>query len=156
MATGDLNKSLLLDIMVRLGQLRERRDYRATQTNALMHLVSPEFGPGQARLAHLNRHVNFLHDIGLLTVKPAGVFYRSVQLTAKGQIFVQPELASFENQEMWPEVLKVLEKNIQVLTYPQDEKDGMLYRLREAIAKQAPDMIAKVIAEVGVKIAAGR
>ncbi len=39
-----------------------------------------------------------------------------------------------------------------MLTYPQEQKDGMLYRLREAIAKQAPDVIAKVIAEVGAKI----
>jgi hypothetical protein len=68
---------------------------------------------------------------------------------------VQPELAEFGRQPMLPQVVKSLEDQIQVLTYPQEQKDGMLYALREAIAKQAPDGIAKAIAEVGAKILTG-
>jgi hypothetical protein len=37
---------------------------------------------------------------------------------------------------MLPQVVKSLEEQIQVLTYAQEQKDGMLYRLREAIAKR--------------------
>ena len=37
----------------------------------------------------------------------------------------------------------------------QEEKSGMLFRLREAIARQAPDVIAKVVSEVGFRIMGG-
>lgn len=67
-------------------------------------------------------------------------------------MFVQPELAEFGREPMLPQVMKSLEHNIQVLTYPKAEKESMFYRLREAMASQAPDVIAKVIAEVGVAI----
>ena len=56
---------------------------------------------------------------------------------------------------MLPQVVKSLENRIQVLTYPQEEKEGMLYNLREALTKQGPDLNAKVIAEIGYKIVTG-
>ena len=54
------------------------------------------------------------------------------------------------SRPLLPQVMKSLERDIQVLTYPEAEKEGMLYRLREAMASQAPDVIAKVIAEISV------
>jgi hypothetical protein len=50
---------------------------------------------------------------------------------------------------MLPQVVKSLEDKIQVLSYPEAEKNGMLYRLRDALAGEVPDIIAKVIVEVG-------
>jgi hypothetical protein len=70
-------------------------------------------------------------------------------------MFIQPELANFSNQELWPEVMKALEDSVQVLSYPDEEKQNMLFRLRDALAKQVPDVIAKVIVEIGSKIASG-
>lgn len=48
-----------------------------------------------------------------------------------------------------------LESRIAILTYPELEKEGMLHRLREALAENAPDLLVKVLVEVGAKIAAG-
>ena len=73
----------------------------------------------------------------------------------KGQKFVQPELAEFGQKAMLPQVLESIEKSVQVLTYPEEEKSGMLFRLREAVAKQAPDLIAKALAEIGYKLVKG-
>ena len=149
MTKGDLDTSLLLKIMKHLGESRNER--RTVGTEILMReFVPQDFGEGGVRLGYLNRHVDFLRDIGLLTARNKGV-YRVLELTAKGQMFVQPDLLGFEDQKMWPEVLTALEKEIQVLTYPQEEKDGMIYRLREAVASKVPDLIVKVIAEVFVK-----
>ncbi len=39
-----------------------------------------------------------------------------------------------------------------LFTYPQEQKDGMLYRLREAAATHAPDLFVKIIAELGAKL----
>ncbi len=120
-----------------------------------MDLVPQEAGTGLPALNYLHRHVEFLRDIGFLKTSPAGV-YMGIRMTPKGQMFVQPELAEFGQQPMLPQVVKSLENQIQILSYPQQEKDGMLYRLREAIAKQGPDLIAKVMAEIAVKIATGQ
>jgi hypothetical protein len=68
---------------------------------------------------------------------------------------VQPELADVGREPLLPQVVHSLEQSIDVLTYPEEEKRGMLFRLRDAISKQAPDVIAKVIAEVGFKIMCG-
>lgn len=104
-------------------------------------------------MAHLDRHVNFLEEERHLKTEPSGV-WRSVRLTSKGQKFVQPELAEFGQQPMLPDVVKSLEK--QILTYPEEDNAGMLYRLREAVAKNAPDLFAKVIVEIISKAATGK
>ena len=67
-------------------------------------------------------------------------------------MFLQPELAEFGQRPMLPQVVESIERRIAVLTYPEEEKNGMLYRLREAIAKGAPELIAEVIVEVSSKI----
>jgi hypothetical protein len=150
---ANLDTSLLLKVMSALGEFHGNPTY-PLETGALMHLVPTEIGSGSGRLDHLDRHVDFLRDVGLLKARPAGI-YRALELTAKGQMFLQPELAEFGQRAMLPQVVKSLEDKIQVLTYPQEEKDRMLYRLREAIARQTPEVIAKVIAEIGAKILAG-
>jgi hypothetical protein len=53
---------------------------------------------------------------------------------------------------MFPEVVKSIEEKIQILTYPQEEKDGMVYSLREAVAKQAPGFIADVLVKIMAKM----
>ena len=150
-----LDVALLFKIMTRLGELRGKRSpqWPAT-TGELMDLVS-DIQNGQVALDYLNRHVDFLQELKYLRVTAQAILHRGLELTAKGQMFLQPELAEFGTQPMLPQVVKSLEGQIQVLTYPQEQKDGMLYRLREAVAKQAPDLIAKVIPEIGAKILTG-
>lgn len=155
MAQGDLDIGLLWKIMTRLGQFRgQGNPLFLPHTGEFMDLVISEERNGLVALNHLNRHVDFLKEEGLLTTSPAGI-YQALRLTVKGQKFVQPELAAFGSQPMLPQVVKSMEDRIEVLTYPQEEKDGMLYRLREAVSKQAPEVIAKVMVEIGAKIFTG-
>lgn len=79
-----------------------------------------------------------------------------MKLTAKGEAYLQPELAEFGEIAILPAVVKGLERKIAVLTYPEPEKEGMLHRLRDALAENAPDLLVKVLVEVGAKIAEGR
>lgn len=158
MAPQNLDVSLLMKIMIGLGEFRGKRSpQNPPTTGELMKLVSDVTAAenGQVALNYLNRHVDFLVELKYLRIKHPGIIHRGLELTAKGQMFLQPELAEFGQQPMLPQVVRSLESEIQVLTYPQEQKDGMLYRLREAVAKQAPDVIAKVIVEVGAKIVGG-
>lgn len=157
MAQGDLETGLLLRIMGRLGELRDQHPNSMT-TPDFLDLVRErvDLHGEQKALWFVDRHLVFLHDrgyIGIGTKALAG--HRAVWLTAEGQMFVQPELAEFGQQPMLPQVVKSLEDKIQVLTYPQDEKNGMLYRLREAVAKHAPEVIANVIVDLSNKILTG-
>lgn len=155
MAQGDLDIGLLLKIMTRLGQSRgQHNPLFLPHTGEFMDLAFSEERTGLTAPNHLDRHVDFLKEEGFLTTSSAGT-YRALRLTVRGQKFVQPELAAFGSQPMLPQVVKSLEERIEVLTYPQEEKDGMLYNLREAISKQAPEIIAKVMVEIGAKIFAG-
>jgi hypothetical protein len=155
MAQGDLDIGLLLKIMTRLGQTRgQHNPLFLPHTGEFMDSVVSEERTGLPALNHLDRHIDFLREEGLLTTSPAGI-HRALRLTAKGQKFVQPELAAFGSQPMLPQVVKSLEERIDVLTYPQKEKDRMLYSLREAISKQVPEIIAKVMVEIGAKILSG-
>ncbi len=157
---GDLDMSFLLQIMAVMAE--ERQFYPeavATGTLALALLpAETEGGMTTAAIRHVERHVAFLIDAGYVKqVLPAtAIRHASFSLTLKGQTFVQPELLEFGGQPMLPLVIKSLEDKIQVLTYPEEEKSGMLYRLREALAEKAPDVIAKVIAEISAKIVIGR
>ena len=68
-------------------------------------------------------------------------------------MFLQPELAAFGNQSLLPDVIKALEERIQALTYPEEEKEGLLYRMREAVARQRGDFIVKIIMEIASRYA---
>jgi hypothetical protein len=154
MAKGDLDSGLLYRIMERLGELRERQSsvWAPVSTGDCMDLTRNDFASGAAALDHLLRHVDFLRDIGLLKTPGHAGIHTTLRLTAKGEMFLQPELAEFGQRPMLPQVVKSIEDQIQILSYPQEEKDGMLYRLRDAVSKQAPDLIAKVLAEISLKL----
>jgi hypothetical protein len=68
-------------------------------------------------------------------------------------MFLQPELAEFGNESLLPDIIKAVEERIQTLTYPQEEKEGLLYRLREAAAKQGGDALVKIIVEIATRYA---
>ena len=156
MNTGDLDVGLLHRIMIRLGELRETSSAWNPPCEAhLMELVRDCRPTGQAVLNYLQRHTDYLNEKRLLKIVPAAPLYRVLQLTAKGQTYLQPELAEFGEIPILPAVVKSLEDKIAVLTYPEEEKEGMLHRLREALAEKGPDLFVKVLVEVGAKIAAG-
>src|SRR6266404_5171466 len=96
MSPGDLNSILLLKIMKRLGDLRSEYTKDHT-TRALFDLV-PEVisGKGQEHtIGYLYQHLLFLQGCGLVLL--TGRFCRiglcMIELTAQGNMFVQPELA---------------------------------------------------------------
>jgi hypothetical protein len=156
MKTGDLDAGLLHRIMVRLGELRETSSaWNPPCEGHLMELVQDCRTTGQAVLNYLQRHTDYLNERRLLKIVPGAPLYRVLQLTAKGQTYLQPELAEFGETPILPAVLKGLESKIAVLTYPEEEKEGMLHRLRDALAERAPDLLVKVLVEVGAKIAEG-
>jgi hypothetical protein len=115
-------------------------------------------GEGQEHtIGYLRQHLVFLQGCGLLrlTGRLCHVGLCTIELTAQGNMFVQPELAEFQKGSLLPQVIDSIEKRLQILSYPDEEKNGMIFRLREAIANQTPDIIAKVITEIGFRIAAG-
>jgi len=152
MAKGDLDPGLLLTILKTVAESVERRPPMfPISTAELMNLVPSEIGSGSLRLNYLLRHVDYLEAERFLAKRNAGVHY-SLRITSTGQKVVQPELADF-GQNMLPQVVKALEN--QILTYPED-REGMIFRLREAVAKQVPEVIAKVIVEIVSKAVSGK
>jgi hypothetical protein len=146
MAVGDLDTSLLHQTMTALGEWRGRRPYRLMETHDLrIKGLAPHDDGGIDRLLV---HVDFLAKSGLIKVTNCGPLHKNLELTAKGHIYVQPELAEFGKPSIFPQVVKSIEDKIQVLSYPQEEKDGMIFRLREAVAKQAPDFVAEVLVKI--------
>ena len=69
-----------------------------------------------------------------------------IRLTATGQHFVQPELAEFGQDPMLPRVVQSIEKEI--LTYPEQSRGAFLFKLRESIAQNSPELVAKLLVEV--------
>lgn len=151
---SSLDAALLVRILNRLGAARGSEHF--TETRELFDLV-PHLSDKKEACRYLQRHTKFLRDCDLIhrgtPIPEYCIEY--ISLTSKGEMFIQPELANFSNQELWPEVMKALEDSVQVLSYPDEEKQNMLFRLRDALAKQVPDVIAKVIVEIGSKIASG-
>jgi hypothetical protein len=105
---------------------------------------------------NLKRYFDYLVEAGFLEewLRPRGTNMR-YRLTLKGQHFVQPELGEFGEKPLLPQVVKSLEDRVERLAYPEEDKKGMLFRLRDAIAKQAPDVVAKVITEIGIALMKG-
>lgn len=155
MSKGDLDISLLHSIMTRLGELRERSlsQWNPVSEGEFMDLMIGS--TGQAALNQLQQHTEYLRGKGLLKIPRFAGVYRVLELTDKGQTYVQPELADFGDGQMLSAVVKGLEDKIAVLSYPEPEKTGMLHRMREALAEKAPDLLVKVLVELGAKIAAG-
>lgn len=155
MARGDLDLGLLHRVMVRLGELRDKPPMNPPSEGDLMNLVTEGALPGMSALNHLQRHTEYLVGIGMLKIVPGAPLYRVLKLTDKGQTYVQPELAEFAEKSMLPAVVKNVEERIAVLTYPEPEKAGMVHELRKAVAAKAPELIAKVLVEIGSRIADG-
>jgi hypothetical protein len=158
MIRKDYDISLLWKIIARVADFRDEVP-SLLQTIDLLDLVPEVVSEGgeQKALFYLERHVIFLQDEGYLrrAASLPGTGLRVLSLSTKGDKFIQPELAEFGQPAMLPQVVKSLEDKIQVLSYPEAEKNGMLYRLRDALADKAPDFIAKVIVEVGSKALTG-
>ena len=156
--TGDLDVSLLYAIMARAGEMRGRRPEHAG-IDELLDLLPPCETHEEKRETrrHLDRHLMHLRSREFIYYDAINAEWGGAKfkIIIKGELFVQPELAEFGREPLLPQVVKSLEESIHILTYPEEEKNGMLFRLRDAISKQAPDVIAKVIAEVGFKIMSG-
>lgn len=152
-----MDRELLLKIMTRLGELR--KDYTKNHNSFELVDLLPEQvrGNQQNAFAYLKPYFKFLEECGYIKIGGSLAHFGicTLELTAKGQMFVQPELAEFGKEPLLPQVVESIEKSVQVLTYPEEEKSGMLFRLREAVAKQAPDLIAKALAEIGYKLLKG-
>lgn len=139
-----LDETLLLRIMHRISELSDRPSYLPSTTD-LLDLV-PQLDEDEARF-FLTRHLNFLAELGYLRLNES-YLDALISITATGQMFVQPELAGFGNSNLVPDLVKNLEQQIGQLTYPEPEKSGLIFRLREAVAKQAPDIVVKVLFEI--------
>jgi hypothetical protein len=158
MARGDLDRSLLLKIMTRLGHLREEYTKNHNSFELLDLLPADIKVNQQTAFAYLKPYLKFLEECGYIRIGGSLLHFGicTLDLTASGQMFVQPDLAEFGKEPLLPAVVRSIEDRIQVLTYPsQEEKSGMLFSLREAVAKQTPDVIAKVLAEIGYKLLRG-
>lgn len=159
-SAGDLSVDLLVKIMQRLRDSQSRLG-TFTRTDDFADLVPAALDLGRGnrpevlRNLYVDNHLEFLGERGYVTLgTPTLDMVRVVQLTAAGRIFVQPELAEFGREPILPKVVDALEDRIQELTYPQEEKAGMLFNLRDAVAKQAPDVVAKVLVEVAARVLA--
>jgi hypothetical protein len=53
---------------------------------------------------------------------------------------------------MLPAVLRNIENQISASSCPQPKKEGMVHELRKAVAEKAPELIAKVMVEIGSRI----
>jgi hypothetical protein len=152
---ADLKVSLLYRIMRELGHLRHLNASQIS-TGTFDKIVDHSGGLAEqnARYWHINRHLGFLEDTGYVQIglKLADLHFSRIRLTSSGQVFVQPELAEFGQHSILPELVKSLENHVQVLTYP-EHKEGLLYNLRDALARNAPDMIVKAIVEIGMAMA---
>jgi hypothetical protein len=154
---ANLDTSLLYKIMQYLGDHRDVYPNWVNNTELLSIVPELMKSDGQDRaLFYVDRHCVFLQDQGFLKAgTPTLAGHRVLRLSTKGEMFVQPDLAEFGTAPLLPQVVESLEKSIQVLSYPEEEKNGMLFHLREAVAKQAPDVIAKAVAEIGFKLLKG-
>lgn len=153
MAKSDLDVGLLHHAVVQLGELREHPPNFPPTESDLMPLVTSL--QGMAALNHLQRHTNYLADIGLLKIGRFAGIFRVLTLTSKGQAYVQPELAEFGQPSMLPAVVRSIESQITTSSVPEPRKEGLIHDLRNAIADKAPELIAKVMVEIGAKIFGG-
>lgn len=154
---ANLDPNLLLKIMQYLGDHRDVYPNWVSTTDLLSltsEMVKTE--GGNCTLNYIDRHCVFLQSQGFLQAgTPTMSSHRVLRLTAEGDMFVQPDLAEFGAAPLLPQVVESLERSMQVLSYPEEEKNRMLFRLREAIATQAPEVIAKVITEIGFRLLKG-
>jgi hypothetical protein len=155
MARGDLDISLLLEIMRRVGEFRDEYP-KLLQTSDLLDAVPNVLQQGRnGALVYLEKHTIYLRDEGYFHHRASlpGTGFMVLQLTPKGERFVQPELAEFGREPMLPQIVNQIENRIEISQQSSEEKAGQKFKLREALANGAVDLIAKVIVEAGAKMA---
>ena len=110
--------------------------------------------PGRESYFQLNRYLHFLEQEGYLALDSGsmGGNYYNIKLTSHGQKFVQPELAEFGRAPMLPQVVNYIENRIDISARPEEEKAGMLVKLRDAMVSGATDVLAKALAEIAGKV----
>jgi hypothetical protein len=155
MARGDKDFRLLLSIMKRLGESRE--EYAWLHTRELIGLIPVERQKPDPKedTIMLDGYLRFLEQKGYVELgTPVAIdLNRTARLTAAGEIFVQPELAQIDNPSILPQLIEAIEK--QVLTYPEEVRDGFLFRFKDAIARNSPELGAKMLVEVLPKLLSG-
>ena len=146
---SDLNIGMLYQVMVRLGE-RRNKNWGFTSGAELLDLMPPTAQSSSESdvLFNLDRHVSFLEGLGYVEVESRfiGGAIGGIRLTAMGQCFVQPELAEFGKEPLLPRVVQSIEA--QILTYPEESKNTFLFRLRESIAQNSPELVAKLLVDV--------
>lgn len=144
-----LDKSLLYKVMRRVEEIESDSSNLADTTDFLEFIGKPLHEAKLNDMSYIDKHLVFLEQCGYLKLSaPTYQVKRCINLTALGRIFLQPELADFTNKSFLPDIIGALEEQIQTLNYPVEERDGLLYRLRDAVAKNTPEVIAKIIIEV--------
>jgi hypothetical protein len=154
-ASPDLDVGLLYRMMRHLGSLRAlpREQINTTRFESLLEDCWNDEGYDE-RHRHVNRHLEFLERSGFILVKArlGDEDWAGIGLTLSGQTFVQPALAEFGREPLLPEVVKSIEQQIHALTRPPGEKETLLFKLRAAISKQAPDLVVKFLVELTSKM----
>jgi len=149
-----LDKSFLYRIMRRVGEI-EHNVPNLAQSGDLIDLIKKHQDDAELDdLFYVDKHLVFLEECGFLSLGALTPdARREIRLTSLGNMFLQPELSEFVNKSLLADIIKAIEESIQTLTYPEKEKEGLLYRMREAIAKQRGDLIVRIIMEIASRYA---
>ena len=152
---ADLDPKLLNGIMKRMGELRANYPELIDQNDLfdLVNDIAQSDGAEQA-FWYLGRHIQYLIGDGYLQEIGGRSLggNRLVKLTNLGERFVQPELADF-GQPVLKTIVTTFEDQINILTYPEEDKESLKLKLREAIAKKIPDLFVTFLAEFAARIA---
>jgi hypothetical protein len=152
---NDLSPALINQIMNRFGTLREARSFHGVLDDDLVDLTPEEMQKDGCAEDYLYRHLEFLRECGYIApLEPSrrnekiGTAY-PMKLTARGEAFVQPELASYlPTPASLPRMMGYMEEKIMQSSYEPAEKESWIFKLREAAINKAPDALAACFAEV--------
>ncbi len=154
MAGDKVDIQMLHQILVRIGD-HGSGDPRQLGTITFLELVGNDENRDEGqRKVYINFHLDHLEKDGWISVKhrSSRQDFRTIELTSMGRKYVQPEVSDFGKISMLPEVVKALETDI--LTYPEEEKSNLIYRLHESVAKGSATVFKAIIVEIGAKLAA--
>jgi hypothetical protein len=144
-----LDKSLLYRIMRRVGEIENDVPNLAQSTDLLMLIDKPLDKAELKDKLYIDKHLVFLGQCGFLSLGPPTYdVKRGIRLTALGNIFLQPELAEFSNTSIPPDIIESLEDRIKTLTYPEEDKNGLLFQVHEAFTKQKGELVVKTLFEI--------
>jgi hypothetical protein len=153
--SSDLDMGLLYRMMRQMGQFRSL-PVNTINTLKFEPLLEERWKTERydERHRYVNRHLEFLEQSGFISVKArlGDEDWAGIALTRSGQTFVQPALAEFGREPLLPDVVKSIEEQIHALTRPTEEKETLLFKLRSAISKQAPDLVVKFLVELTSKM----